>query len=313
MPPRRLIAWATLPIGVLLLVIAVVLGRGDKTQHPLHFVPGLLSNGCHFSARGLPSCGTYFGSAYGANTDPARLEAQIGHHLGIHRTYYFANQVDAAVSTARDDIAHGRLPWLSLKTPYSWKEMADGRGDRWATDLASKLSELRGPVWLAIHHEPEGDGDLTQWRTMQEHLAPLVRNTAPNVAYTVILTGYDQLYGPSEYHLARIWPHTKVDVAGFDVYNSPTMTAGYLVPLSKWAKSQHVHWGLAETGYTDAESISDPQWIYRTYRSVAELGGIAFTYFDSAVNSSAPWPLSTTGKRQDFARAQKLAPSLPVE
>ena len=64
---------------------------------------------------------------------------------------------------------------------------------------------LNGPVWLAFHHEPEGDGAIQDWRRMQEHLTPIVR-AHRNLAMTVIVTGWNQFYGESKYRLKNIWP-----------------------------------------------------------------------------------------------------------
>ncbi len=152
---------------------------------------GVLSNGCSYTPRGIPRCGVLLGAAYGGNTDPLAWERSMGHPLGVRRTYWAADQVDVAVSTARRDLRLQRLPWISFKLPYSWEQMRDGRGDGWARALAAKLSQLDGPVWLAFHHEPEGDGDLRAWTGMQARLAPIVRETAPNVAYSIILTGLE--------------------------------------------------------------------------------------------------------------------------
>ena len=278
------------------------------------------------NARGVPTCGAFVGAAYGANTDPAPFEARTGHRLGIRRTYFTATQVDSAVRIARSDLAAGRLPWISFKLPFSWSDMADGRGDRWADGLAARLATLPGPVWVAFHHEPEGDGDISQWRRMQERLAPLVRAAAPNVAYTVVLTGWHELYGSSEYRLDALWPRgVKIDVVGFDVYNQlgvvkngATNTTGtdlarsYFAPLAAWSRTHHVAWGLAETGCTDDASRSDPDWIRRTSRQLESLGGVAFTYFDTTLNSIAPWAITAAAKLHDFARAQAGSLMLPV-
>ena len=121
----------------------------------------VLSNGCRYSPRGIPRCGVLLGAAYGANTDPSAWESTMGHRLGVHRTYYAADEVDQAVRTARLDLRDQRVPWISFKAPYSWGEMAAGAGDEWATDIAHRMARLNGPVWVAIHHEPEGDGDIT--------------------------------------------------------------------------------------------------------------------------------------------------------
>jgi hypothetical protein len=286
-------------------------------------VAGTLTNGCGRTARGIPSCGTYVGAAHGSNTDPSALEQQLGDRLAIRRTYFTSTGVASAVRTAQADIAAGRLPWVSFKLPYSWTEMADGRGDAWATDLAHRLAAVGGPVWVAFHHEPEGDGDIQEWRRMQEHLAPLVRAAAPNVAFTVVMTGWNQFYGDAQYSLAQIWPRgVEVDVAGFDVYqqygvvkNGSTTTKWtdfeqYYRAISTWARGVGVDWALGETGVTDVAAEARPTAITDAVRLMEDYGGIAYSYFDSALNSVAPWTLDTATKRAGFAKALAGSPSL---
>jgi hypothetical protein len=282
---------------------------------------GTSGAGC-FGGRGIPQCGPVLGSAYGSNTDPASFETSIGHTLGIRRTYWTASQVDSAVKAAAGDLADGRIPWISFKLPHSWEAMASGSGDAWAKDLATKLAALPGPVWIAFHHEPEGDGDITAWTAMQARLAPIVRTTAPNVAYTIVLTGWHQLYGDAQYHLDALWPkNTKVDIAGFDVYNSlgvvkdgvmntkgTDLATAYFKPISAWANAHDVAWGIAETGYTDHASTIQPHWIQQTFAAMKTYGGVAFTYFNTTLNSIAPWTLGTPTKMADYAAAQATSP-----
>jgi len=276
------------------------------------------------TSRGVPQCGGIMGSAYGGNTDPTTFESTINHKLGIRRTYWTGSQVDSAVRAAKTDLANGRIPWISFKLPYSWEQMASGTGDAWAKDLATKLAALPGPVWVAFHHEPEGDGDITAWTAMQAHLAPLVRATAPNVAYTIVLTGWNQLYGATQYHLDNLWPkNTKIDIAGFDVYNElgvvkngvlntkgDDLPNAYFKPLSAWAKAHGIPWGIAETGYTDYASERYPHWIQQTYASLRSYGGVAFTYFNTTLNAYGSWALSTSTKVADYEDAQAQSPML---
>jgi len=284
-----------------------------------------LSNGCRVGPRGLPECGAYMGASHGGNDDPSALERRAGSPLGVRRTYYRGDQVEYAVTTARADLAAGRLPWISFKLPLSWEDMAAGLGDTWTTDLAQQLSELDGPVWLAFHHEPEGDGDMDAWRRMQERLAPIVRATASNVAFTVILTGWNQMFGSPDYRLSRIWPRdTKIDVAGFDIYNEfgvrkhgstidewPRMRRSYFQPLSSWARRHDVAWGLAETGITDQGFRSSPRWIQRSFRSMRSHGGVAFAYFDSPLNTTASYALTSSAKIGSFTRTVARGARLP--
>jgi hypothetical protein len=284
-----------------------------------------LSNGCGIDARGIPgSCAAYLGSAYGSNADPTPWENTMGQQLGIRRTYYGASQVDKGVSTAKTDLAAGRVPWISFKLPYGWGDMAAGKGDAWTLDLATKLSRLNGPVWLAFHHEPEGDGDIKQWTAMQAHLAPIVRAAAPNVAYSIVLTGYNQFYGAAQYSLESLWPkNTKIDLLGVDTYNKfgvvkdgkentkgTDMVKSYFTKLQTWTEKTHVPWGIAETGYTDKAADVDPQWVSRTYNELKSYGGVAFTYFNTNLNSVANWALTTDKKKSQFKAAMQGKPTL---
>ena len=282
-----------------------------------------LDNGCPVSHRGVPVCSAYFGAAYKLNDDPSPWEASMGRPLGVRRTYFGPGDLDAAMATVTDDLAAGRLPWISFKLPYSWSDMAAGRGDRWVLAVSRRLAEAPGPVWVAFHHEPEGDGDVRQWTAMQRRMAPMVRSTAPNVAYTVILTGWNQFHGEREYRLPSIWPRgTKIDVAGFDLYNfhrarqdgqverRPTPMPKYFKALSRWARTQDVAWAVAETGYTHAAARQDPAWLHRTYQQLLHYGGVAFTYFNSAANSPIPWALGTPAKREQFDYAIRHTPHL---
>lgn len=271
---------------------------------------------CRISARGVPGCGTYLGMAYGSNTDPAEVERRVGGTVGVRRTYFTASQVAGAMRHARADLARNRLPWISFKLPHSWDRMASGAGDAWVRDLTKQMAQLPGPVWVAFHHEPEYDGDINDWRRMQQRLGPMVRK-APNVGFTVIVTGWHQFYGDAQFRLASMWPRgIKVDVAGFDIYNQlgvvkdgrentkgTDLRSAYFKQISAWAADQGIAWGLAETGYTHKAAELDPQWLARTYGEMEAMGGVAFAYFNTTLNSIAPWDLSTTHKITDFSRA----------
>lgn len=287
-------------------------------------VAGSLSNGCELSARGVPRCGTLLGAAVGGNSDPSSLEEGLGRRLGVRRTFWGPGDVDEAVQTASGDLAAGRLPWISFKLPRSWEEMDSDFGESWARGVAERLAGLDGPVWIALHHEPEGDGDIQAWKRMQERLIPVVREAAPNVAYTVVLTGYAQFNGPPQYGLTEIFPEGDVDVAGFDIYNQYGVlrngtrnTEGtdvdeqYFEKISAWAEDRGVAWGLAETGYSDLALDEYPGWIQESYDALSARGGVAYAYFDSTLNSKADWDLSEDAKREDFRRALEGAPQFP--
>jgi hypothetical protein len=280
--------------------------------------PSSISDDCGYSPRGLPHCGAVLGAAYGSNTDPTAWERRMGRSLGVHRTYFAATDVAEAVATVEQDLAAQRIPWISFKLPHSWAEMADGKGDVWARDLATRLAASEGAVWVAFHHEPEGDGDIAEWTRMQTRLAPLVRALAPNVAYSIILTGWNQFHGPAEYRLDSLMPNTKVDLLGLDVYDEfgvngnrehTPMKKEYFTKVHAWTKAHAMAWGLAETGFTDESAADDPRWVEQTFADLVATHGVALTYFNTDVNAVASWKLS--GAKEDaFAKALRSTPML---
>lgn len=280
-----------------------------------------LSNGCRVTARGIPGCGAYAGGAYGANSDVRPWEQAMGRKIGVHRTYFQASQVDGAVRTAHEDARNKRVPWISFKAPYSWRDMASGRGDAWAKEIARRMAGVPGPVWVAVHHEPENDyQDVRDWTRMQERLGPILRDNARNLGFSVIVMGWHQFFGDDRYRLRAMWPDTKVDIAGFDIYEEYGTYSGrrmktewksfrrdYFRPISRWARSEGVAWGLAETGITDSAARERPRWMVRKYRSMKEFGGVAFAYFNTYLNNidGANWSLTTAVKKRGFARVNK--------
>lgn len=267
------------------------------------------------NARGIPSCGVFFGAAIGGNADPTAREEAFGNRLALRRTYFQSSNIAGAARTAKADLAADRLPWVSFKAPYGWSEMASGKGDAWARDVAAALKGVDGPVWLAIHHEPETDGNLADWKRMQARLAPIIRSGAPNVAYSIILTGWQQTFGTDpSFKLDAMWPGDGIiDILGFDAYNNygvvkngKTITKftemrEYYSVFSAFAKKHDVAWAVGETGYTDSAAAKDPGWLQRAYDDMERMGGIGLAYFDSSLNSIGSWPLSSAVKRSAFA------------
>jgi hypothetical protein len=268
---------------------------------------------CAVSTRGIPRCGMFVGASVGLNAIPKPFERQVG-RLGVHRSFYQASQVDRALRTVRRDLRAGRVPWISFKLPYGWAEMADGQGNAWAAGIARRLARVDGPVWVAFHHEPELDGDIRLWTRTQEQLAPVVRRLAPNVAYSIILMGWHQFYGEAQYSLGSLWPRTKVDILGLDLYNyygvaerggndPPNMKEMYFRKAARWARRHDVAWGLSELGWTDTMSRRNPRWLARTYRDLRRTGAIAGSYFNShPSNAVADWRLDTALRRRGYAR-----------
>ena len=74
----------------------------------------------------------------------------------------------------------------------------------------------------------------------------------------------------------------------------------YFAKIEKFAEEHDVAWGLAETGYTDRSALVEPKFVQHLYNSVRRHGGVAVSYFNTTINSVAPWRL-TGVKEQRFA------------
>ncbi len=260
---------------------------------------------CISDPMGIPAPGTTFlGAAVGGTSDIDARESELGGTLPLHRTYYQGDQIDRAVRVAKDDLALGRLPWISFKPPMSWEAMAAGQGDAWGRQLADALATVPGPVWLAIHHEPEMDGDMQLWTEMQRRIAPIIHARTDNVAYSVIYGGW-HTYAQGQDTVATKWPGDQhVDILAVDAYNpygkykdgkmitNSLDITGYYRKMAAWTKAHGTRtWAIGETGQTAASADMDPNWISRAYRDMRELGGAGLNYFDSSRNSEADWTL----------------------
>ena len=282
-----------------------------------------------YSSNGLPLNGqTLFGAAVMGDIEP--MEAQVGGTVGVRRSYFSATQQQSAANRATTDLAAGRLPWLSFKAPHSWADMAAGKGDAWARDIANRLATVGGPVWVAVEHEPEGAGSVSDWRAMQMRLGPIFK-AKPNIAFSIILMGWYQFFsGQSKYSMEAFWPGKEnINIVAIDPYNwyETTSKSGtkkytwdelkrYYDAITQWLQrtgNSSVRWAVAETGYTDAaakvgvnhtapdgRTVSPrgpgSEWLTRAYDDMKSMGGIALSYFNiAAADNGEPsdwtWPV----------------------
>ncbi len=279
---------------------------------------GAGSSGCVSNIKGIPTSGAYAGAAVSGGVSLSAREKFYGRTMGIHRTYWSSSQVASGVKSARADVAAKRVPWISYKTPGTWKQVADGKYDAWAVGLIRQLDAVPGPVWLAFWHEPENDNQpIAEWTRMQTRLMRLVKANSDNIAKTMIVMGWWQIGGGKpEMTLPRIWPgNGLIDVIGLDPYNvygvnksgktamNHSDVTSYVRTFSSFALAHGARWGVAETAYTDQAAASYPGWITNFYRQIVANGGVAMSYFDTTLeNHGRSWPLNTTIKRATFAQ-----------
>src|SRR5262245_49644588 len=78
---------------------------------------------------GQPTPGSlYFGAALPVHRSITAWEAELGATLSLDRAYFTseAGEVAQLVDRCRDDVAHGRLPHVSMKPLGTWRQVAAG-------------------------------------------------------------------------------------------------------------------------------------------------------------------------------------------
>jgi hypothetical protein len=180
---------------------------------------------------GQPAPGVlYFGASVPYYRSLETWEQELGAVLGVNRSYFTPDENETAqlVSRCRDDVAHGRLPHVSVKPPASWREVAAGSHDDWLTGMFAPLAEEGMPIIFTLNHEPENDvgGPGMQppdFVAMQRRTIRLAAEVAPLVLVVPVLQGwrFDPLRSDTD---PSDWIVPDAPVAGVDVYNpwSPT-------------------------------------------------------------------------------------------
>lgn len=260
---------------------------------------------------GRPADGTlYWGAAIAPTFDfVARHEVPADHPLTLHRTFYQWNQrTGSLVTKATDDLAHGRLPWVSVKTP-SWAAMAAGQHDQEIDSMLTALDALDGPVWLTIHHEPEGGGGVNapddpggpaahvgMNRRVRERMTAL---GVDNVALAPILMSYT--WKPASGRDPEEWWAPGIyDFLGVDHYqdSESSMLDASWSSVRAFAEEKGVEVAVGEWGMRGTNTAAGARmkaFYDHAAGSYADgLGArvVGLSYFDSGQNSpSGTWEL----------------------
>jgi hypothetical protein len=84
----------------------------------------------------------------------------------------------------------GMYPVISFKTgSYTWSQVAAGKAETALRSMATKLAALPCDVFVAVAHEPDGDGTPADWSSMRVHALPLL-GPDPGVKVGVIGNGW---------------------------------------------------------------------------------------------------------------------------
>ena len=203
--------------------------------------------------------------------------------------------------------------------------MASGTGDAWARDLFTKLDALNFEVWVAFHHEPEGDGVTTDWRKMQDHLSRMVPGgTAGDIKFWLIVDRLDPGVQPDRHRqpVVDALPDRRTDLR--DRLRQPLPPVRLQVgqrrrrpprwtPAGPRARSTStssppaprrygVKAAIGEYGYSDEAFAKDKAWLDRFIASAKAKKLLAVAYFDTQLNSTRSWWLGAadSAKRAYF-------------
>jgi hypothetical protein len=252
-----------------------------------------------------------WGAAVQGNGDPvARHETPAGHPLAVRRTYFqWSQRTTGMINIAKDDVAHSRLPWVSIKPP-SWAEMAAGQHDAEIDAMLKALQGVAGPVWLTVHHEPEGGGGVNApddpagpagHVAMNERVRQ--RMTAlgvSNVALAPILMSWT--WDPASKRDPEQWWKAGIyDFVGIDHYKDAeaTLLTATWGKVRAWAKQKGVDVAVGEWGVRGSDAAAG-QLVQEWYDAAADSDSdgagarvVGLCAFDSNLNSpSGGWELT---------------------
>lgn len=202
----------------------------------------------------------------------ANPASRYGRNPEVLRSYFsWSRRASGLPQTAKADVAAGRLPWVSVKPP-SWSAMASGRHDGEIDQMLRALDAVPGPVWLTVHHEPEGGkgknytddpagpaAHLAMNKRVRERMKALKTD---NIALGPILMEWT--FNPkSGRDPNAYWASGVYDFLGIDTYSD----GGTFIDTSwgtvrKWAQGRNVdvavgEWGISGNGTSAANVMRE--------------------------------------------------------
>ena len=282
---QRILIYAAVfaAIGILLLAITKAAGPFVAVEPENATLTSSASVGSDASASGgryaqFGEAATYpgqppvgkllWGAAVSSNGDPVpRHEIPANHILTVRRTFFqWSHRTGYMITIATDDLANGRLPWVSLKTP-SWADMGAGLHDSEIDEMLTALEGLNGPIWLTIHHEPEGGGGnnfpddpagpvghVAMNRRVRERMTAL---GTKNIALSPVLMGWT--FNPASGRNPDEWWEPGIyDFLGLDpyVFTEDTMITPAWLTSRLWAEERNVDIAVAEWGMQGSDAAA---------------------------------------------------------
>ncbi|HET7326995.1 MAG TPA: hypothetical protein VFJ14_06865, partial [Nocardioidaceae bacterium] len=248
-------------------------------------------------------------------------EQQLRQEYGVHRQFRSWGNWRGVAKDIREDQAHGRLPWISVKGPNGgpsgWRAVASGRRDGAIRALARTLKAHDDkPVLITFHHEPSNDGTEAQGRLWARaynrfHDVLKARGALRNVADPPILGEWlfnqrNKRQNPANWVTRGVLK--RAPFLGVDLYenNSGETFAQRLPRVLRWMARRgfpHKMVGVGESAATSKRyaAKSAVRWINESLnwarRHPNRIGVVS--YFNSTHNSRAKvyWPLDESPRK----------------
>jgi hypothetical protein len=237
---------------------------------------------------GDPGAGkVYWGSSQDGSDikDWTDFSASCG-GLGVCRRYYQSTDL-AKFSTETDALkAVGALNAASFKVPGNdWAGVGAGKYDTWLGQVRDAVKAAGVPVFLCLHHEPNGNGTPADFKAMYAHAAPILKQ-ADNLVLMPIHNGW--LFVDDNGW--QQWMVPEADVNGIDIYprkmaDKAELVAKYQKGLDNLASGGKPMF-LAEYGARDlVQGDYAAQMIRDLYDYLIERGDVVgVSYFNSSKN-----------------------------
>ena len=263
------------------------------------------STGSTFPGR-PPTGALYYGASVPYHRSLRAWEKELGSSLALHRSYFTPdhNETSQLIHRCHDDLAHGRLPHVSIKPSWTWQDIAAGGHDYWLTSLLRPLAAESAPVFLTLHHEPENDAGMagmqpSDYVGMQRRAIRLAAELAPQVTIVPVLQHwtFDALRNDID---PSVWIVPEASVIGLDIYNpwSPTNGKAWRTFGSK--VDELIGWfgdtPLVIGEYGCREDPENPGLAAEWMRDAADYARthniVSMSYFNSGVDSpDGSWAL----------------------